>query len=529
MGRLRRLFSHISLRMMLFNLLLVFLPVAGVLFLDFYEVHLERAQVQSMFREARMIVSVIQTDPRARFERAAPLFRQLITGDERFRVIDTEGRVLLDTGLQRELDDDEETTAQKNWLYRLGAAVLKKPLQWLRPVTRPLTSSDAYERSRVLRGKEVQDALLGLRGTEKRVSSGPDRQVMLYAAIPVFRSGNVAGAVVVSRSTDDIRQNLHEVRLAVFQIFMISIALAIVLTLLVSTTIVQPLRQLRKEAGEILDRRGRLRGRFKGSSKHDEIGDLARALERLTGRVEEHQRLTEAFASDVSHEFKNPLASIRMATEMLAQVDSPAERARFLRVAESEIARMENLLSQVREITVIDSEIQKEERTAVDLNSLMQRIVDGFRMRERDRVSFVLELTPAPLNVNAQEDRLIQVFENVLDNAVSFTPPGGQIGIATSAGDKQGVVTIRDRGPGIPEENLDKIFDRFFTYRPDEQKNVRHTGLGLSIVKAIVEGYGGSVRAANARNGAPASAGGGPAEAGAPSSGALLEVRLPLS
>jgi two-component system, OmpR family, sensor histidine kinase ChvG len=511
MGRLRRLFSHISLRLMLFNLLLVFLPVAGILLLDFYEVHLERAQIQSMFREARMIVSVIQTDPRARFDKAGPVFRQLITGDERFRVIDPEGHVLLDTGLQRELDDEESEGPQKNWLYRVGVALVKKPLQWIRPVTRPLTSSDAYERSRVLRGKEVQDALLGLRGTEKRVSSGPDRQVTLYAAVPVFRSGTVAGAVVVSRSTDDIRENLHEVRLAVFQIFAISIALAIVLTLMVSTTIVQPLRQLRKEAGEILDRRGRLRGRFRGSSKHDEIGDLARALERLTGRVEEHQKLTEAFASDVSHEFKNPLASIRMATEMLAQVDSPAERSRFLRIAESEIARMENLLSQVREITVIDAEIQQEERASVDLNALVQRIVDGFRMRERDRVTFDLELSPSPLNVNAKEDRLIQVFENILDNAVSFTPSGGHIAVSTTAGDKYMVVSIRDRGPGIAQENIEKIFDRFFTYRPDEQKNHRHTGLGLSIVKAIVEGYGGSVHAANHAEG-----------------GAVFEVRLPI-
>jgi len=360
MDRLRRLFSRISLRLMMFNLLLVFLLIAGVLLLDFYEVHLERSQLQSMFREARMIVALIQSDPRSRFDRAAPMFRQLITGDERFRVVDTEGRVMLDTGLQREMYDEEppQTPAQRNWLYRAGAALLRVPLQWIRPVTRPLTSSDQYERSRVLRGKEVQDALLGVRGAEKRVSSAPDHPVTLYAAVPIFRNGAIAGAVVVSQSTDGIRAELHEVRLAIFRIFVISIFAEIVLTLMVSTTIVQPLRQLRKEAGEILDRRGRLRGRFKGSSKHDEIGDLARALEALSQRVEQHQQLAEAFASDVSHEFKNPLASIRMATEMLAQVDSPAERARFLRVAETEIARMENLLAQVREITVIDAGIQ---------------------------------------------------------------------------------------------------------------------------------------------------------------------------
>jgi len=296
----------------------------------------------------------------------------------------------------------------------------------------------------------------------------------------------------------------------VFQIFVASVIVAIVLTLMVSTTIVQPLRQLRKEAGEIADPRGRLRGRFKGSSKRDEIGDLSRALDRLTRRLEQHQRSTEAFASDVSHEFKNPLASIRMATEMLSQVEAPAERARFLRIAESEIARMENLLSQVREITLIDAEIQKEERTEVDVKELQRRIVEGFRLREREAVIFDLELPERPLTISASEDRLIQVFENILDNAVSFSPRGSHIAVKADGDDRTIVVTVRDHGPGIAEENLGRIFDRFFTYRPEERR--KHTGLGLSIVKAIAEGYGGSVTAANAADG-----------------GAIFEVRLPTS
>jgi two-component system sensor histidine kinase ChvG len=333
---------------------------------------------------------------------------------------------------------------------------------------------------------------------------------MLYTALPVYQRGDIIGAVVISRPTDDIRQDLHAIRLAILRIFLISIVLAVILTLMVSTTIVQPLRQLRKEAGEILDRRGRLRGRFKGSKKHDEIGDLSRALERLTRRVEQHQQLTESFASDVSHEFKNPLASVRMATEMLAQVESPAERSRFLRVVETEIARMENLLAQVREITIIDAEIQKEERTSVDLSALLGRIVDGFRLREKERVAFELVTPAEPLIVEASEDRLIQVFENLLDNAVSFTPAGGVIAITSSAADKNALVTVRDHGPGITDDNLGRIFDRFFTYRPESQDH-RHTGLGLSIVKSIVEGYGGTVAASNAADG-----------------GAMFEVRLPL-
>jgi len=347
---------------------------------------------------------------------------------------------------------------------------------------------------------------------EKRVASALPRQVTIYTALPIYHRGDITGAVLVSQTTDDIRQKIHEVRLATLQIFLAAVVVAMILTLLVSTTIVQPLRLLRKEATEIADPRGRLRGRFKGSNKRDEIGDLARALERLSQRLAQHQQSTEDFASDVSHEFKNPLASIRMATEMLAQVDAPAERARFLRVAESEIARMENLMAQVREITMIDAEIQKEVRAPVDINALLHRIIEGFRMREKERVIFDLQLAEGLPAVDASEDRLLQVFENLLDNAVSFTPNGKHIAVSSSREGDAIVVRVSDEGPGIPEENMGRIFDRFFTYRPDHPTIQRHTGLGLSIAKAIVEGYGGNVSAANR-------------EAG----GAMFDVRIPVS
>lgn len=486
-----RFLSRLSARLMLFNALLVFLPVAGFLLVGTYEQHLERAQVDAMQREARLVASTMQANgaPRAAIE----------TGDTRYRVLDRRGRVLFDSGSPQgpQLEPRDSGGPRRNWLYRAGKAVFGPPLRWLRPIIKPLPSSDAYERSPVLRGKEVQDALLGQRSVEKRVSSDPGSPVTLYAAMPVYQRGEVTGVVLVSRTTDDIRQHLRAIRLSVLEIFALSIVAALILTLMVSTTIVRPLRQLRKEAGEILDRRGRLRKRFQGVRRRDEIGDLSRALERLTRRVEQHQQLTEAFASDVSHEFKNPLASIRTATEMLSTVETAEDRRRFLRIAEMEIARMENLLAQVREITRIDAEIQSEERAPVDVGALLKQIVDGFRLRERDRVLFDVAVPEAPLTVKASADRLLQVFENLLDNAVSFTPAGGRILVSASGGDRAAFVSVRDQGPGIPAENLERIFDRFFTYRPSEAQKQRHTGLGLSIVKSIVEGYGGAVTVAN--------------------------------
>jgi two-component system sensor histidine kinase ChvG len=359
-------------------------------------------------------------------------------------------------------------------------------------------------------GDEVRAALDGRSGVAERIS--PDRRsVTVYVAEPIRAGDRVIGAALASQSTYAILQDLYTVRLGILRIFVVSLIVAIIISLLVATTIVRPLRQLRLEAGAILDRRGRLRGRFRGSRKHDEIGDLSRALERLTRRLDEHVKFIESFAADVSHEFKNPLASIRTATEMLAEVDEPAQRNRFLRMVELEIARMESLLSGVREITMIDAQLAAETRQRVDVGALLAAIVDGFRMREKERVDIRLDPPSEGCEVNASEERLIQVFVNVLENAVSFSPPGGVVSIAARRDEAMVTVTIADQGPGIPEANLPRVFDRFFTHRPENARGrSAHSGLGLSIVKAIVDGYGGSIAALNGESG-----------------GARFEIRLP--
>ncbi|MDX1584356.1 MAG: ATP-binding protein, partial [Thermoanaerobaculia bacterium] len=259
-----------------------------------------------------------------------------------------------------------------------------------------------------------------------------------------------------------------------------------------------------------LDRRGRLRGGFRGTAKQDEIGDLSRALERLTNRLDSHQEFSESFASDVSHEFKNPLASIRNATEMLSEVDDPDERARFLDVVEREVARMERLLTSLRDVALIDARLSEEEKLPLDLGELLRRIVEGFELREGERVELRTRLPEREVFVHASSERLVQVFENLLDNSVSFSPLGGTIGIELRREKDEAVVLISDRGPGLPDTDRQRVFDRFFTYRPQEGRNSVHTGLGLAIVRAIVEGYGGSVSLRNR-----------------PEGGVVAEVRLP--
>jgi two-component system sensor histidine kinase ChvG len=338
--------------------------------------------------------------------------------------------------------------------------------------------------------------------------------VTLSSAIPVESGERVVGAAVVTQSTYRILQDLYAIRLSIAEICAVSLAVALILSLFVSATIARPIRRLRDEAEAILDRRGRLKRSFRAIDRSDEIGDLARALEALTRRLEEQMRNLESFAADIAHELKNPLASIRSAAEMLPETRDPEERRRFLAIVFEEVARMEHQLSDLAEVTRIDARLEAEEQVAVPLNGLLAQIAERFRMRENGRARFLLEQPEEIITVRASPGRLTQALENILANAASFSPEGGSVRIALARSpDGSAAVTVSDEGPGIPLSHADRIFERFFSYRTaDGGADRLHTGLGLAIVRTIVEGYGGSVSASNN-----------------PDRGATFTVRLPAS
>lgn len=514
--------SRIGLRLLAFNLLVVFLPVAGILYLDVYETRLLDAQERGMVQQARLLAAALGGATGLSGPAAQDLLDRFgRRGDARLRVFDSRGALIADS-LRAPRTENEpptvdeyesrSTNLRQRALYKLGAwlaAARRSFEEWLRPRAASPTAEPAVGADHRAMASELTAALQGRYGAATRATPG-QRSLTLVAAVPVRTGNQVIGAVVVSQSTFRILQALYAVRLRIFEIVLLSLAAAALLTAIVSSTVVRPIVHLRRDAVSLVERRGSPTA-FRGTDRHDEVGDLARALEDLTSRLDAHIKLLESFAADVAHEFKNPLASIRTAAEMIAQAGAGEDRARFLQMLMRDVDRLERLVSGVRELARIDAQVAHEAQTSVDVRGLVAEIIEGVKLTGDDRVSLALRGSAENGRVRGSRDRLAQVFENILQNARSFAPERSAIDVTVDARDRTCCVTIADRGPGIPEAHLDRVFDRFFSYRPNEPAGRReHAGLGLPIAKAIVQAYGGEIAVRNR-----------------PEGGALVEVCLP--
>ena len=343
---------------------------------------------------------------------------------------------------------------------------------------------------------EVTTALVGLTG--KVVYDNGARGLVLSVAVPVQRYKRVVGALMVSENGDEIDAAMRSVRLDILKAFAVALLLTIFFSFYLGNTIVRPIRRLAAAAERLGPGRGRTAGIPDFTSRRDEIGDLSGSLRHMTEMLWQRMDAIERFAADVAHEIKNPLSSLRSAVETAARVKDPDQLRRLMTIIIEDVERLDRLISDISEASRLDAELSRATAERVDLRELLATLLEIYDAAERpDAPTLILETKGERLPVRGLEGRLAQVFRNLIENAVSFSPRGGVIALSARRDRQMIEAAVEDEGPGLPEGKFEAIFERFYTERPAGEKFGVHSGLGLAISKQIVEAHGGTIRAEN--------------------------------
>jgi two-component system sensor histidine kinase ChvG len=459
-------------------------------------------------------------------ERVAPLLHRLVTPTRtRARVYDREGSLLIDTRSLNARDvlrldlpptpGKEPSFIEQVW-NRLSA-----------PFRRP--ARPTFEEIGPANGRdlpEVQRALTGLLGSLVRVNNRGE--TIVSVAVPIQRQKSVRGVLLLSTQGGDIDGIIAGERFVLLQIFIVAAFVMVVLSMLLASTIAGPVRRL-ADAAERVRWGTKSREEIPDfSARSDEIGHLSGALRDMTRALYGRIEAIESFAADVAHELKNPLTSLRSAVETLPLAKTADSRGRLMSIIQHDVRRLDRLITDISDASRLDAELARAEAEPIDIGRLLTAVVSFFNERRRPVDAAVdLRIEAHVLGRDAflvmgHDNRLGQVITNLVDNARSFSPAGGTVSLSLRRVRDLVEIKVEDEGPGIPPHALERVFERFYTDRPEEQGFGQNSGLGLSITRQIVEAHRGTIRADNRL--------GPPDEDGEPSRiGARFTVRLPAS
>jgi two-component system sensor histidine kinase ChvG len=349
---------------------------------------------------------------------------------------------------------------------------------------------------------EVREALAGAPVVKRRLNEHGVEVVSV--SYPLRRVKAVLG--VLTLEGGDIDKIGGEWRWALVPFIVIALLVTALSGFLLNRLVSRPIQRLSAAADRVRLSQAREISLPDLESRKDEIGDLAKSLESMTATLWRRMEEIDRFAADVSHEIKNPLTSIRSALETLKLVKDEAAKERLMNVINQDVRRLDRLITDISNASRLDAELSRDQPKKVEVGALLDDIVSLYHQSRRDNepeVTFTRRVAPADACVNGREGPLGQVFRNVIDNARSFSPEGGSVRVTLDHGDDPHLplrVRIEDDGPGIPEENLETIFQRFYTSRPKGTSFGRNSGLGLSISRQIVEAHRGRIWAENRRS-----------------------------
>jgi len=552
-------FAHLSLssltrRIIFLNVTGLLVLVIGILYLSQFRAGLIDARIQSLMVQGEIIANAIAAsgtsdpdgttiDPGKLLDlqlgesydpseagaqgldfpinpvRVAPILQRLVSPtNTRARIYERDGTFILDSLALYDVlrfDLPPPDASQPNYFQRRFNALRRWLTRGDLPTYREIGQANGkgYE--------EVADALTGLKSSMVRINERAE--VIVSVAVPVQRFRAVRGALMLSTQGAEIDDMVTAERLAIFRVFLVAATVMVVLSFLLAGTIAGPMRRL-AESAEIVRRRIKSRVEIPDfTRRRDEIGHLSGTLRDMTNALYSRIEAIESFAADVAHELKNPLTSLRSAVETLPLAKTEESRARLLAVIQHDVKRLDRLISDISDASRLEAEMQRQEARPVDLIKLLTAVTSVANdVPQEDGVKVTLNFEGGNAQafvVPGNDLRIGQVITNLIDNARSFSPPEGTVRITCRRLRNEVEIVVDDDGPGISPDALQKIFERFYTDRPNHGFG-QNSGLGLSISRQIVEAHAGQLWAENRMSSASPD---GPATV----LGARFVVRLP--
>ncbi len=528
-------FSSLTRRILVLNLVGLLAMVISILYLNQFQAGLIDARVQSLLVQGEIIAGAIaasttsdgdslMVDPEQLLrleagestsarstlgdldfpinpEIVGPILRRLISPTKtRARIYDPEGMLMLDSRqlhAQNQIfrfdlpppNENNDRFFQKMW---------EELKLWIRRGEYPPYKEVGRTEGREY--PEVEAALAGSPASVVRV--GAKGEMVVAVAVPIQRFRGVLGALLLSTQGGDIDDIVAAERNAILKIFIVAAVVVMILSVLLAGTIAGPVRRLSEAAQKVQSAINTREEIPEFEDRYDEIGHLARALRNMTKALYGRMDAIESFAADVAHELKNPLTSLRSAVETLPLARNEQSRERLLEVIQHDVRRLDRLITDISEASRIDAEMSRAESHEVDMATLLDAVVSIANERARDDVAHVdLVFDPVKpgdnFHMQGNDQRLGQVINNLIDNARSFAPEGTHVTITAKRTGDQIVIWVEDCGPGIKEELRERVFERFYTDRPENEGFGNNSGLGLSICRQIVEAHRGEISVVN--------------------------------
>lgn len=510
---LMRFSNRLSLtrRILAVNIFAIVLLMGGLLFLDNYRERLFDQYRVDAERSAQMLASLHDQLSEADF--AKVVAEEAVRNAERVRLYDADGLIFYDSFIEGRPAYRLRDASDENFIKNV-ARFLDRVVDFLLFKAQPPAYNEPN--SDILADWPIAQKLAPGSAASSLYYSGDFTPVILGAA----ENSDGDFAVLVTRNPREVRKFVRAERFNIFLFSLIVIIIAVALSRFLARTLVDPLLQLTRAAIKVRWGRERQISVPRMPERRDEIGLLSRAIADMAESLRDRIDATEAFAADVAHEVKNPLASLRSALESIRQIDDADTRQKLLDIADDDVRRMDRMITDISEVSRVDSELSRARFERVDLGEMLEQIVAGREARmngamadKKIRFAFARPRKGSAV-VMGEDMRLARVFDNLIDNAIGFSPAGGLIEvIATEVGDKV-LVRVRDEGPGVAAQDREAIFNRFHSHRPDEAHDdgQYHSGLGLAICRTIIEAHQGRIAVHDREDG---------------KSGAVFDVRLP--